>query len=228
MSLKKWIYIKKQQLNRFLAVNLGRQRTQSTLQIIIKTLKANNYLPDKLIALEVFGFIGTSTAQDYIHLTAYFEIWELDPYYAKWAKKLNKSAIIMNGDSVEALKKGYMKRNDYNFVVIDPNIYTGNSFESFDVFENTLKYIDRENCIIIVTIYNNIQILADMYCTKLQDFDPWLKARSAFFNMNNVINARGDDYLDAFSKIIIQNKLEVISCSFLSRNDAVGFGVFVI
>jgi len=59
--------------------------------------------------------------------------------------------------------------------------------------------------------------------------DPkWINARKEFFQMENVIDGRGIDYLKAFDKIIIDNKMNVIFSQFLNRNECVGFGVFVI
>jgi hypothetical protein len=56
----------------------------------------------------------------------------------------------------------------------------------------------------------------------------WIKARKEFFQLENVINGRGIDYIKGFEKIIVEKKMTVLYSQFISRNDCVGFGVFVV
>jgi hypothetical protein len=231
MEFKNFIYVKKQQLSRYLALKLSRNRAFTALQLVIKTLRSNHYLPKNIIALEVFGFIGTSTALDYADLTDYLEMWELDPYFAKKAQKLNPRAKVMCGDSMEALAQGKVLRRDYNFIVIDANISSASDsscYESFGVFENSLNYLANE-AIVIVTIYNNLEAFAANYNTTTDKLDPaWLKARKSFYQIDNVLTEKGINYLPAFEKILERKNFKVIYNNFISRNDSVGFGVFVV
>ncbi|MBN8702787.1 MAG: hypothetical protein J0M08_06965 [Bacteroidetes bacterium] len=231
MSLKKYLYTKRQLFSRFFALKLSRERAFTALQLIIKTLQSNKYLPEKIIALEVFGFIGTSTSLDYAELTDYLELWEIDPYYAKQAQKINPNAKVICGDSVEAIANGKLLRDDYNFLVIDSNISSAlndGSYESFGVFENSLKYLAKKS-VVIVTIYNNLEAFAKLYNTSVNQLDAnWITARKTFYGLDNVINARGTDYLISFEKIIAKNNFQLIQSQFISRNNCVGFGVFVL
>lgn len=231
MSFQKFKYVTKQRLSRYLSSRFANNRSFTVLQTVIKTLKANHLLPETLIALEVFGFIGTSTSLDYAHLTEYLELWEYDPYYAKYAQKINPRATVMCGDSIAALAKGKVRRKDYNFVVIDPNIASGSEssgYESFTCFENALKYT-ADKAIVIVTIYNDLNAFASYYNTTADKLDAnWMKARREFYGLENVVNAPGTDYLKAFEQIIKRNNKQIRYSQFFSRNDSVGFGVFAI
>ena len=231
MDIRSFLYVKKQKLSRYLSLKLSRNRTFTAMQLMLKTLETNQMLPQKLIALELFGFIGTSTTMDYQDLAEYIEMWELNPYYAAEAKKNIPKATVVCGDSIKTIKEGEVLRKDYNFIVIDPNsasTFDDGSYESFGVFNHTLKYIADE-AVIFVTIYSNLKKYASLYGNSVKDLDPkWINARKEFFQMENVIDGRGIDYLKAFDKIIIDNKMNVIFSQFLNRNECVGFGVFVI
>lgn len=231
MNLHQFLYVRKQKLSRYLASKLARNRTFTAMQLLLKTLKTNKMLPEKLVALELFGFIGTSTTMDYAHLAEYIEIWEFHPYYAKHAQKNIPGAKVICGDSIKAIKEGGVLRRDYNFIVIDPNgasAFNDGSYESFGVFEPALRYIAGE-AVLFVTIYTDLLKIAELYGNDEASIDKeWIKARKEFFGMENVLNGRGIDYLKGFEKIILKNNIQLVHSQFLNRNDYVGFGVFVL
>jgi hypothetical protein len=227
MKLKNYIYVKKEKFSRFLALKFSRNRSFTAMQFVLKTLQANKMLPEKLFALELFGFIGTSVAMDYQHLAEYLELWELNPGYAREAQKNIPMANVVCGNSIKAIKEGQLQRKEYNFIVIDPNSneFDDGSFESFSVFEPALKHLANE-AVIVVTIYNNLKNFSKLYNSEI---DPnWISARKAFYSMDNVLDARGIDYLTSFENLIRKNNMKVEFSQFLSRNECVGFGIFVI
>ena len=231
MNIKKYIYVKKQKVSRYLALKLCRNRSFTAMQLMLKTLRTNNMLPEKLIALDLFAFVGTTTTMDYAHLTEYLEMWEIDPYYAKEAKKNLPNAEVVCGDSINAIKTGLLLRKEYNFIVIDANVssaFADGSYESFGVFPHALNYIANE-AVIFVTIFSNIKECTKLYGGLMEQVDKnWIQARKDFFQLDNVIDARGIDYLKGFEKIIKEKNLVLIHSQFINRNDCVGFGVFVI
>jgi hypothetical protein len=231
MEVKKFIYVKKQKLTRYLAVKLMRNRSFSAMQLMIKTLKTNKMLPEKIIAVDLFGFIGTTTTMDYAHLTDYLEMWEIDPYYAKEAKRNIPNAHVVCGDTLNAIKNGLLLRKEYNFIVIDANVsssFTDGSYESFGIFPHALNYIANE-AVIFVTIFSNLKELSKLYSGNENNFDPnWVKARKDFFQIDNVIDGRGIDYLKRFESIIKEKNLNLVHSQFINRNDYIGFGVFVV
>jgi hypothetical protein len=231
MNLKLFIYVKKQKLSRYLALKLARNRAFSATQLMIKTLRTNKMLPEKLIALDLFGFIGTTTTMDYQHLAEYIEMWEIDPYYAKEAKKNIPKAHVVCGDSIKAVKEGNLLRKDYNFMVIDANVsssFNDGSYESFGVFPHALNYL-ADKAVIFVTIFSNLKEYLNLYGDNIDKIDKnWIQARKNFYKMENVIDARGIDYLKGFEDIILQKNLKLEYSNFINRNDYVGFGVFVV
>ncbi len=231
MNIRNFLYVKKQKISRYLALNLARNRSFTALQLMLKTLKCNKMLPEKLIALDLFGFIGTTTSMDYSHLTEYLELWEINPYYAKEAKKNLPNAHVVCGDSIQAIKTGKLLRKEYNFILIDANVlsvFPDGSYESFGVFPYALNYLADE-AVIFVTIFSNLEECVKQYGGTMDEIDKnWIQARKDFFQLDNVIDARGIDYLKSFEKIIKEKNLNLVFSQFISRNDIVGFGVFVV
>jgi len=231
MNFRTLVYVKKQVLSRFLAKRISGNRTFTALQLILKTLRANKMLPERLVALELFGFIGTTGTMDYANLCDYLEMWEIDPYYAKHAEKNVPNAVVVCGDSINAIKTGKVLRKEYNFIVIDANSHSAfgdGNYESFGVFHHALNYIAKE-AVILVAIFSDLNNLAKTYNTKVEDLDQnWIAARKEFFEMDNVINGRGIDYLKKYEKIVREKNIELIHSQFINRNDSVAFGVFVV
>lgn len=231
MTIKNFIYVKKQKLSRYLALKLSRNRSFTAMQLMLKTLRTNKMLPEKLIALDLFGFIGTTTTMDYENLTEYVELWEIDPYYAKEAKRNLPNANVVCGDSISAVKKGLLHKKEYNFIVIDANVssaFADGSYESFGVFPHALNYIANE-AVIFVTIFINLIEYTKYSGGLIEEIDKnWIQARKEFFKLDNVIDGRGIDYLNGFETIIKEKNLKLVHSQFINRNDYVGFGVFVI
>jgi hypothetical protein len=232
MNVKNFIYVKKQKVSRYLALKLSRNRSFTAMQLMLKTLKCNGMLPEKLIAIDLFGFVGTTTTMDYSDLAEHLELWEIDPYYAKEAQKNLPNAKVICGDSINAVKTGRVLRKDYNFIVIDANVssaFADGSYESFGVFPNVLKYTANQ-AVIFVTIFSNVNEYIKLHLGgSTQQLDQnWLSARKDFFQLENVIDAKGIDYLKAFEKIINDQNHDLVYSQFISRNDCVGFGVFVV
>lgn len=231
MNIKAFLYVKKEELSRYLAIKLSRNRASTAMQLMLNTLQANKMLPEKLIALELFGFIGTSVTMDYQHLAEYLEMWELNPFYAREAQKNIPKAKVVCGNSIDAIKFGKVLRKDYNFIVIDTNSassFDDGSYESFGVFSHTLNYIAND-AVIFVTIYSDLEKYSKLYGNTVDQIDKnWIKARKDFFQIENVINGRGIDYLKGFEREIRMKNIEIVQSQFISRNECVGFGVFVL
>lgn len=124
------------------------KRFNTPLEQVFLDLKSELLLPQKIIALELFGRCGLSTTKDYYHLTDYLELYEIDPIYAKFAGIFFKKAKVITADSIEIVKKGRLLRNDYNLVVIDnPDIplYNENKYcEHFDLFPYLLDKVAND------------------------------------------------------------------------------------
>ncbi len=228
MIIKKLIYVRKSQFSKWLLSRIFKKRVGTAMQTMLQTLSANHMLPKNLIALELFGFIGTNATMDYAHLADYIEMWEIDPFFAKEAQKYIPKARVICGDSIKAISNGGLLRKDYNFIVIDPNVFMHNyvSFESFGIFGHALKYVAKDT-VIFVNIFNNVEEYIKKYGAN-ERIEDWIKARKEFFAIDNVVSARGIDYLKGFEKIIKAEKLDIVYSNFISRNEYVGFGVFVL
>jgi hypothetical protein len=80
-----------------------------------------------------------------------------------------------------------------------------------------------------VTIFSDLREITNLYGGSIEQLDPnWIKARKDFYQVENVIDARGIDYLKGFELIIKEKNIDLIHSQFINRNDSVGFGVFVV
>src|SRR5688500_10322437 len=86
---------------------------------IILLLKTSGYLQEKINALELFGMYGLYVTKHYAHLCEYVELWELEPTFAKFARKFSdKNVHVIEGDSVNAVRDQQIK-GKFNFLMID-------------------------------------------------------------------------------------------------------------
>lgn len=208
-------------------IDLGRRsgRLKTPMDMVILDLQVHQLLPKKLIALELFGMHGLWITVDYAHLCDYLELWEIDPYFANFARKFLAKAAVKIGDSIEAVKKGNLLRNDYNFVVIDNPISgtfgSGNYCEHFDLFPALFERIAGKSVLIMNTVID-MEKIASMYPSlSLAD---WLIRRKLFYGYGIEVtkievNALLDIYRNKFDgwRINVENML------FVPRNTAVGF-----
>ena len=100
-----------------LAKKIGRLNT--SMDMVILTLKVYNIFPKPLIALDLFGMYGLWVTVDYAPYCDYLEMWEINPKYAKFAHRFLPKAVVNVGDSIKVVKAGQLQRRDYNFIVID-------------------------------------------------------------------------------------------------------------
>ncbi len=89
--------------------------------------------------------------------------------------------------------------------------------------------LSAKEAVIFVTIFTNLKETVKLYGGSLEELDKdWIKARKDFFQLDNVIDGRGIDYLKAFERVIAEKNLALIHSQFINRNDSIGFGVFVV
>ena len=121
-------------------------RLQTPMTNLLGMLGAYKLLPAKLTALELFGMHGLWHTRDYVKRCEYLEFYEVNPYYAAFASRTLPNTNVVVADSIDAVKGGKLKKEKYNFIVID-NPYTGvygNGYtEHFDLFPAVLNYIDN-------------------------------------------------------------------------------------
>jgi hypothetical protein len=73
-------------------------RLVTPMQLLISTLDSRGYLPEKIIAVELFGMHGLWITKDYANICSYLELYEINPTYANFAKKFIRNAKVITGD----------------------------------------------------------------------------------------------------------------------------------
>jgi hypothetical protein len=169
-------------LSDFLTTKFDRFKTP--IQQVLLTLEAEGLLPERIIALELFGKSGLFTVKDYVSLTEYLELYELDPFSAKYAKVFFPQAQVVNADAIEVTRSGKLLRDDYNFIVIDnPDIpvYCGGRYcEHFDLFPHLVGNAASSAILIMNVILDTRSLLARY---PELNFREWLNRRAAFYGL---------------------------------------------
>ena len=216
-------------------VDLGRRSTirlRTAMDITILTLQAYNLFPKSVIALEVFGMCGLWVTTEYAPRCDYIELWEINPVYAKFASRFVPKANVINGDSIEAVNKGNLPRNDYNFVVIDNPIsgpFNSEKYcEHFDLFPAMFDRVAKKTIFIMNAIINMDEI-AVRYPSL--SFDEWTTRRKAFYGVQNndgVSKIEADRLIEYYRIMFNSWNVHIENIFYIPRNSYLGFMVIVI
>lgn len=193
------------------ARKLGRLKTP--MDITIDTLRSFNSLPKNLNALEVFGMYGLWHTRDYFPLCNQLEIYEWDKTYYTLLKMQYPKSVCVHADSVMAINEHKLKRNLYNFIVVDNPIgekYGNNYFEHFNFFENMIRYTDNNGVIVLNFI------LSETHHINSESRE----ARKAFYGKEfPSIN----EAIDAYQKKIVTVGRTLKSWHYIPRNNKIGY-----
>lgn len=143
----------KTKLSDFISGKFGRLRTG--MQNIFLQLSLKKLLPDKLIAIELFGMHGLWHTKDYIRHVQSLDLFELDQKYHRLSKKVFKGFPVtyFNEDSIS-----YIAATDkrYNLVVAD--IPAGGDFylpDGMPVFwKDLLRVLMPDRSILIFNMHS--------------------------------------------------------------------------
>jgi len=210
----------------FIDVLKRSERLKTSMDTVILTLRHFNIIPKEIIALELFGMCGLWVTKDYGHYCNYLELWEINPFYAKWAQYFLPNATVQNGDSIEACQKGKLLRNDYNFIVIDSPggpFNDGNYCEHFDIFPSIFNYTAK-NFIMIITIIRSIESQIEL--TDKIRIDRWKERRSNFYGFkepSDSINIDLGNLIETYANIFKRSNVVVDRILYVPRNDFLGF-----
>ena len=90
-------------------------RLKTAMQVQIDTLKFYDYLPRRIVAVELFGMHGLWITKDYAPQCAYLEFYEINHVYAMFAKKFIRNATVVEGDSIRAVLGKEAKERQIQF-----------------------------------------------------------------------------------------------------------------
>jgi len=210
-------------------INLGRRagRLKTPMDMVILALQTYGILPQNLTALELFGMHGLWVTVDYAYLCNYLELWEINPTYCKFAQKFLPKATVKIGDSIDAVKKGKLLRDDYNFIVIDNPIGgtfgSGKYCEHFDIFPALIKRVAGRSIFIITTVLDTGAIVNRYPSVSIEN---WLIRRKEFYGIKNEaeirkigVNKLKELYINKFKSW----NVNVENIFFTPRDKPVGF-----
>ena len=188
--LRTRIRIFKAQVRRFYW-DFGRKKItpplRSPLDIVFLSLAMKNLLPDKLVALDLFGDHGLKTSLDYTPFCEKVDLWDINPLVCKIAKKIHKNnnIYVHQGDSILALQNGCINEK-YNLVLIDnpPGVYGQKTYcENFEIFPKVFDVLHTDS-ILILNVFLDLQKYCDNHGMKIPS--EWLQKRKIFFQKEDV------------------------------------------
>jgi hypothetical protein len=214
MNLRKQTQIAKDLLKRK-CIDFVRKdgRLQTTMQVQVNTLRCYSYLPQRIIAVEIFGMHGLWITKDYAHICTYLELWEIDRVYAAAAKKYIKNAVVMNGDSIRAVLNKKLMRDSYNFIVSDNPMgapYGDNYYEHFNLFPTIIDYVDDGGGVIQLNFVHNPISLSYKHMDR----------RASFYGKANPSIAEASDI---YRHLVVNVGRILKDVLFVPRNDRIGF-----
>ena len=216
-------------------INIVRKRTGSLktpMDVVFLTLQVHKLLPKPLIALEVFGMHGLWVAYDYAHLCDYLELWEIEPIYAKFARKFIPKAVVKIGDSIKAVKEKRLLRENYNFIVIDNPLWSpyGPGYcEHFDLFPDVFGYLGKSG-VLVMNVIPDIGLYASTL-SKKQIPQEWIDRRKEFYGINEdkgVINLDVKKMVDIYKDKVPKGDFIITNTFLVPKNTYVGFLVMAI
>ncbi|MBL4654549.1 MAG: hypothetical protein JKY33_01835, partial [Bacteroidia bacterium] len=182
---------------------------------------AYGMLPEKCIGLDLFAKYGLYQSSDFEKICDYFEMWEINPEFAKYAKKFFPKAEVNVGDSVDAVLNGKLLRKDYNLVLLDNpyGLYGNNNeyCEHFELFPHLLNYLDN-NSVIAINVIFDIAIFEKKRKRFNESFDPqWEKRRNEFYNTNVPNKVSASFFVNFYQNKFPEWGWNVLNCFFVAR-----------
>jgi hypothetical protein len=167
-----------------------RQWHITTIDAVLRLLELKCFLPESLVALEVFGRNGLWKTVDYASKCAYLEFYEIDPGHARMARRALPNAVIVVADSVDAILTGKVRRRDYNFVLVDsfPEVFGQGYCEHFELFGALFdKLADR--AVIVLNVFLDLR-----RCGFTEITDELVRRRRQFYETPDDASAICLDY----------------------------------
>lgn len=200
------------------------KRLFTSLMLNILTLKDYNYWPKKLIALDAFCQTGLQWTRIFANETNYLEMWDINEQAIKYAKKEFPNANVNCGDSIQAIIKNKLNRNDFNFVLIDlpvPFKYNDKNFEHFLFFENIFNNVANE-FVIMLNVVTNINIMLQLHPHSNDFVNEWIEARENFYNCKNAAIVTPQQMKLAYENKLIKLGLQPKLIMYNARNQNLG------
>jgi hypothetical protein len=196
----------------------GNWRLRTPMQMLLAMLEMKGHLPKSLVALELFGRHGLWITKDYADRCDYLEFYEIDPQYAKFARRFIPRAIVITADSIERVKTKGLRKDKYNFIVADNpygSPYGNNYYEHFDLLPEILYYLD-EGIFLINFIYN---------VKGMKISDQQVEKRKAYYGtpVPPVCTA-----VNVYRDIIEKQGIGVLDAICVPRNPNISFMAFVL
>jgi len=206
------------------------ERLKTPMDMVVLTLKAQKDLPEPLIALELFGGLGLGHTADYEPLCSYLELWEIKPNYAKFAKKLFKTATVKTGDSIKAIKEKKLLRESYNFIVID-NLWgccNQEYYEHFDLFSAIFDFLGPKKGVLILSVLYNMDEIVLKEGNIPQEATRKIKEFYGINGDKGVINLDAKKVIDIYKNKVPRGKFNITSTFLVPRSSFIAYLVMVI
>lgn len=206
------------------------RRLFTALKLNILTLKDYKLWPDKLVALDAFCQTGLQWTRVFSKEAVYLEMWDIDEEAIKYAKKEFPQADVNCGNSIDAIINNKLKRNDYNFILIDspvPFMYTDGSFEHFKFFTYLFNHTANK-AVIMMDVVPDIKTMLAKHPHSDDFAKKWIAARKEFYNVDNGEVVLPKQMTDIYKDKVKKLGIEPVLVTYIARNEFFGILTIVI
>lgn len=203
---------------------------KTAIDYLMMTFQSAGFLPNRILALELFGMYGLYLTKHYAHYCEHVEMWEIDSNYVYYARKFKeRNVTIVEGDSVKAVQNRSIDKR-YNLLMVDNPLlspYGEGLIEHFDVLPQIFDLAENNFILVFNVVLVDPGSLYEDYKfnseTQTRNKLQWLESRKLFYGTKDGLNLKPQEYLRIYTDKFNQWGLEVQFSTFLPRSNRVGF-----
>jgi len=221
--IRKTLYIIFDRIKRWI-IDTARKsnRLKTPMDYILQTLEPLDLLPANAVAVDLFGMYGLWTTRDIYPYCRRIELWEIDPVYARWAKRFLADAAVFCGDSIKAMSEGRLSQQFYDFILIDNPLGCFDKYcEHFEALPLAMKYIHRT--VMVLNVIPSVKPVLNNYQRSDQYINDWILRRRLFYQKDNAENITVSEILIFYRNYFETNGFVVKFLSFVPRTPVVLF-----
>ena len=129
------------------------------IEILFNILEVEGFAPKAMRGLDLFGKYGLWMIRDYLHRCESLDLWEINPDYARLARRLGSKVNVFCGDSIAAVRSNDPRLGRYDLIVADtPAGPFGQDYcEHFDFLPNLFTHLEPDGGLLILNFLTKIR-----------------------------------------------------------------------
>jgi hypothetical protein len=139
------------------------------VEILFNILEVEGFAPKAMRGLDLFGKYGLWMIRDYLHRCESLDLWEINPNYARLARRLGSKVKVFCGDSIAAVRSNDPRLGKYNLIVADTPAgpFGPNYCEHFDLLPTLFTYLEPDGGLLILNFLAKLRADLDKETARL-------------------------------------------------------------